>query len=55
MSRDLLASLDGQTQGGGQGGTQDEGPRLRKVLDELVTWQSKGSSNMFMGDRQQLK
>lgn len=55
MSRDLLAALDGQTQGGGQGGTQDEGgPRLRKVLDELVTWQSKGS-NMFVGDRQQLK
>lgn len=37
MSRDLLAALDGQTQGGGQGGTQDEGPRLRKVLHELVT------------------
>lgn len=53
VSRDLLAALDSQTQEGGQGGTQDEGPRLRKVLDELVTWQSEGS-NMFVGDRQQL-
>lgn len=32
VTRDLLAILDAQMQGGSQGGTQDEGPLFRKVL-----------------------